>query len=118
MNNYKVGAIKRSIEKWILENSTIEVDYSRWYCGITKYPDDTRLKQHMNKRNDSGYFFKIWNAETMQQANNVEAYFSDKGMQNFPHSAGAKKTSKYVYVYKPNHTVFDDFKLFFEEIFD
>ena len=105
MNGYKNGAIKRSIEKWIKENSTFFVMYENWYCGITKYPDDTRLKQHINKKNIEGLFFNIWETDSVEDANEIEVYFSDKGTINSPSKAGAKKNSKYVYVYKSSPTI-------------
>lgn len=69
-----------------------------WYAGITN-STKRRKAEHLNKKGDIEYW-KCIDAETLNKANEVEAYFSEKGTRNAPSKNGAKNTSKYVYIFK------------------
>ena len=112
LNNQKIAAVIREHKKWIIQHSNytiplpevirkkLRIPYERWYSGITKYSDDTRLLQHLNKNDWAGIYFKIMDTGTMQQANKVEAHFSNLGTKNSPHKAGATLESIYSYIFK------------------
>lgn len=69
-----------------------------WYCGITNN-EDRRRAEHNYKKGEIKYW-KCINAQTMEKANEVERYFSQKGTMNLPSPNGASTSSKWVYVFK------------------
>ncbi len=70
-------------------------NYEDYYIGITN-SKDTRLGQHrVDQQND------IWmceEAQTDQEARNIENFFIEKGMDGGP--GGGNEDSVFVYVYK------------------
>lgn len=125
INNKKVAAVIRSFESWIRENTDywipmpksfsqkIEPPYERWYVGITKHDDDTRLKQHLRKNPKyAGIYYKSLNVDTLIQANMVEKHFSQKGTKNKPEQRGATNESIYAYVFKADANIIDEIFLF------
>jgi len=95
----KTAAIKSQITKHI--KSSMGSDNPRlinWYVGIT---NDTDRRKAQHKINNLGLkYWKTFEAENMEKANEVEAYFSKKGTINRPSKNGAKRNSKFVYVFK------------------
>jgi hypothetical protein len=113
MNKQKIAAVKRSLEKWIKQNTDyvlptpkyikviIPIPYHRWYSGITKHENGKRLKEHLYSNPEyAGLYFKQLDVGTMPQANQVERYFSELGTKNKPESRGAREDSIYAYVFK------------------
>lgn len=107
-SGYKRGVIIRDINKWVKENSIGFVLYGNWYCGITKHSDFTRINQHIRQKNILGLYFKHWNAENVETAHEIEVYFHKLGMANKPHKGGAKKESRFAYVFKIGTNPVDD----------
>ncbi len=90
-------------------NSQITINYSNWYCGITKHPDaKERIKKHIKQKDTLGLFLIVRNAKTMENANSIEKHFSDIGTTNAAHKGGATSESIYVYMFKRYTTVLDD----------
>jgi hypothetical protein len=55
-------------------------------------------------------------AATKDNAHEIEVYFSKKGTANKHHAGGAKKDSKYVYVFKISPTWIDELLNFIENL--
>ncbi len=69
-----------------------------WYVGIT---NDTKRRKGEHRVNVLGLkYWKTFDAETMENANEIESYFSKKGTINLPSKNGANSFSKYVYVFR------------------
>ncbi len=113
---YLKKKIKNGIKKHIADNSIGVVLYYKWYCGITKHEGITRLKQHIREKKISGLYFMQIDAGTKDNAHEIEVHFSKKGMANKPHAGGAKKDSKYVYVFKISPTWIDELLNFIENL--
>lgn len=95
-------AIKSEITKHIKKSmNSSEPRLNTWYVGIT---NDTKRRKAEHKVDKLGLkFWKTFDAETMENANEIESYFSKKGTINRPSKNGANKFSKFVYVVrKPN----------------
>lgn len=112
---YKRGIIKRDIKRWVSENS-VTVQNWRWYCGITKHSDRTRIVQHIREKGIEGLCWHPWNAGTFENAHEIEVYFSGIGMANAPTTGGATSESKFVYVFKQYPTLIDEFAAFLESL--
>ena len=70
---------------------TVKREYSKWYIGITDYPEDRR-KDHGNPPS-----WQHFNARGEGKARRIEQHFLDKGMQG---GAGGKGDADYVYIFK------------------
>lgn len=69
-----------------------------WYVGIT---NNTKRRKAEHRINVLGIkFWKTFETESMEKANEVEAYFSERGTANRSSSNGANRNSKFVYVFK------------------
>jgi hypothetical protein len=99
VNNRKIGAIKREIEKHLSNCDTIR-GYSNWYVGITNDTARRRLEHRTAKKLTDCVYFKSWDVGTKEQSAIVESHFHKKGMLDKHGSRGAVDTSKYVYVFK------------------
>ena len=69
-----------------------------WYAGITNN-EKRRRGEHSNK-NGKIEHWKCINAGTMKKANEVEAFFTNKGTKNMRSPQGANISSKWVYIFK------------------
>ena len=64
-----------------------------WYVGIT---NDTKRRKGEHRVNVLGLkYWKTFDAETMENANEIESYFSKKGTINLPSKNGA---NSFIYV--------------------
>lgn len=98
--------IIKEIKKWCNYHSTIEVDYVRWYCGITNKPDK-RKNQHKNNNKSDPYAWIEFDARSRRIAEAIETYFHNLGMKDSDTKGGSASDSKFVYVYKKRPTWFD-----------
>lgn len=115
MNDIQKSIIA-SIKRHCAKNSVLEMDYERWYIGITNNPP-RRKQEHENEKNlIVAYKFEYWDARSSINAINIEKYFHDIDMLEYRGSRGAKKDSKYVYVFKLNSHGFDYLNHFFDGI--
>ena len=64
--------------------------YSLWTIGVTDNPS-TRKSQHDNPK-----YWMQWNADSEQDAREIEAYFVKKGMKG---GTGGKGGADYVYIF-------------------
>lgn len=99
--------VKRDIEAWVLINSNILYDFSRWYCGITNDPT-VRERRHKHKLQLKPYFFISFDAKSKRIARALETSFHIRGMKDTDKHGGAKESSRYIYVYKIRPTILDD----------
>jgi len=95
-------AIKSQITKHIKKSMNSENPrLKNWYVGITN--NEKRRKAEHKAKMLNLKFWKSFNAGTLNNANEIEAYFSEKGTSNRPSKNGANEKSKFVYVFKkPN----------------
>ena len=92
-------AIKTQITKHIKASMNSEKPrLSGWYVGITNSLNRRKAEHKIQALGIK--FWKTFDAESMKNANEVEAYFSNKGTANRPSPNGAIKSSKFVYVFK------------------
>lgn len=98
--------IIKDIKRWRMKNSILEIDYSRWYCGITNNPY-TRKNQHKSKNGSDPYAWLELDARSRRIAEAVETYFHDRGMKDSDSKGGSAENSKFIYVYKKRPTWFD-----------
>jgi hypothetical protein len=92
-------AIKSEITKHILKSmGSQQPRLSSWYVGITNDIDRRKAEHKINTLELK--FWKTFDAETMDYANEIESYFSKKGTINRPSKNGANKFSRYVYVFR------------------
>ena len=96
----------RKIKYWVQKNSTVFIDYSNWYVGITNHPH-IRKSQHSINIEGNPYFWQEYIARTREIAEAIEKSFHDRGMKEKRHAGGARSDNKYVYVYKKYPTIFD-----------
>ncbi|MBA7579355.1 hypothetical protein ES708_21225 [subsurface metagenome] len=64
--------------------------YSLWTIGVTDDPNK-RKEEHGNPK-----YWHQWDADSEQQARNVESYFMDKGMKG---GTGGLGSADYVYIF-------------------
>lgn len=96
-------SIKIQITKHIKQSMKTESPrLNIWYCGITN--NELRRKAEHNLKKGLVSYWKCFDAENKQNANDVESYFSQKGTKNAPHIGGATSNSKYVYIFKLNNS--------------
>ncbi len=76
--------IKSAIEK------IVNGAYSLWTIGVTDDPDK-RKEEHGNPKH-----WHQWDADTEQEARNVESYFIKKGMKG---GSGGLGSADYVYIF-------------------
>lgn len=69
-----------------------------WYVGITNSLNRRKAEHKISTLEIK--FWKTFDAESMENANSIESYFSNKGTSNRPSKNGAKEDSKFVYVFK------------------
>lgn len=98
--------IIKQIEAYVKQNSTIYVNYSRWYIGVTNNPE-IRKSQHKSLNNEEPYAWKHWYCYSKENALDIEKYFHQKGMLETDKTGGVADDSKYVYVYKKYPTILD-----------
>lgn len=99
-------SIIKDFKKWMAQHSNIEVDYSRWYCGITNNPPKRKnAHKHTNRKDTFAWVDK--NAKSRRIADAVETYFHKLGLKDSDSKGGSKIDSKYVYIYKKRPTWFD-----------
>ena len=95
----ETSSIKSQITKHI--RATMKSENPRlhlWYVGITNY-ERRRMAEH-NAEKGLVKYWKCFNAETVDKANEVERYFHTKGTRNSASRGGAIRNSIYVYVFK------------------
>ena len=99
--------IIKEIELQVSENSTLYVEYSNWYCGITNNPT-VRKSGHKSKNNRKPAFWKSFNARSVKISLSIETHFHKKGMLDTDDKGGYdKEKSKFIYVYKKHPTILD-----------
>lgn len=94
------------IKKWTRKHSIIDVDNTRWYCGITNNPPK-RKSGHKYDIEAEPYAWKNFNAKSRRIAEAIETHFHRLGMKDHDTKGGSAEDSKYVYVYKKHPTWFD-----------
>lgn len=105
--SHKIGAIKRAINDHISTNkerSSFFVVHDNWYCGVTNNVGIRKI-QHATKR--IFIYFKSWDAETKNNAVEIEKYFHELKMRGAKTAGGVRKNSKFIYVYKYSMTPAD-----------
>tara|TARA_R110002049_G_C8951256_1_gene545910 strand:- start:41 stop:403 length:363 start_codon:yes stop_codon:yes gene_type:complete len=92
-------SIKSEITKYIGKSmGSKEPRLNSWYVGIT---NDTNRRKAEHRINVLGLkYWRTFDAETMENANEIESYFSKKGTINRPSKNGANRFSKFVYVFR------------------
>ena len=109
VNGHKIGAIKRAIENHIHPNSGRSFLYSmykNWYIGITNDPA-IRKAQHEYQKELTAMHFQWWEADSLDNALEIERHFHDLKMQDKHGAGGAKKNSTMVYVFKIDYHLLD-----------
>ncbi len=92
-------SIKSQITKHIKSSMGSENPrYKGWYVGITNSTDRRKAEHRINVLGIK--YWKTFDAESMENANEIEAYFSIKGTSNRPSKNGAIDNSKFVYIFK------------------
>lgn len=109
-NGHKIGALKRLIEEHIHPNnhrSDFYKKYGNWYIGVT---NNTSLRkiQHIKSKQIAALHFKAWNAETKENALEVEKFFHLLGMRDKHGAGGVRDTTTWVYVFKIRTNIIDD----------
>ncbi len=106
--------IKSAISKFVKKSSySGNIDFSKWYCGITEQRIAARINQHEKTKNFVAIFPLCNNAVNMPNAHDIEVYFHNKGMTNKPHLGGATERSIYVYVFMQHGNFLDFIKQIF-----
>jgi hypothetical protein len=95
-----------SIKNWAYNHSTIGIDYTRWYCGITNHPP-SRKSQHRAVNEAEPFVWNEWDAKSRRIAEAIETYFHELGMKDKDTKGGSAEDSKYIYVYKKHPTFWD-----------
>ena len=98
--------IIKSIENWIAENSTLAVNYSRWYVGVTNN-EQSRKSKHKSDTGGDIYFWHSYNARSKKIALAIELHFHKKGMLETHLPGGTAIDTRLVYVYKKRPTLID-----------
>lgn len=98
--------IIKAFQKWIATHSTIEVDYNRWYCGITNNPYK-RQSSHKSTNKSDPFAWVEMDAKSRRIAEAVETYFHKLGVKDSDSKGGSSIDSKYVYIYKKRPTWVD-----------
>jgi hypothetical protein len=88
----KKSYIKRSIVKFVEQNSLLFPIYSNWYVGITSNPDVRLVNGHGDPE-----IYAYWPVEHHEHAREIERHFLDEGMLG---DTGGGFRPKYVYIYK------------------
>lgn len=95
----KKSSIKSQITKHIKSSMGSENPrYKGWYVGITNNLERRKAEHRINVLGIK--FWKTFEAESMENANEIEAYFNEKGTSNRPSKNGAVNNSKFVYAFK------------------
>ena len=98
---------RKEFLKWVEEHSTIYSDYSRWYAGIAKYPDNRKI-QHTSIMPNGTPFWEHKFLMTVEIALSLETSLHNLGFLETDNKGGYdKEKSKYVYIFKKYPTVFD-----------
>jgi len=98
--------IIRKINAWAKKNSTLEIDYKRWYIGVTNN-EQARKSKHKSAIGGDIYFWQAYNARSKKLALAIELYFHNKGMLETKLPGGTAEDTKMVYVYKKYPTILD-----------
>ena len=96
----------KDIEKWIAENSTLSVDYTRWYVGVTNN-EQARMSKHKSDLGGDLYFWKSYNARSKKIALAIELHFHKKGMLETHLPGRTAPDTQRVYVFKKRPTLID-----------
>lgn len=108
--NTKVTSVtKRKMIQWMKDFSILnEVDYERWYVGISN-DVAIRIKAHIKNKKISTLFFNNWYVYSKANAHEIEKWFSkEKNTINAPTIGGANEKSKYVYCFKGKPHLIDE----------
>jgi predicted GIY-YIG superfamily endonuclease len=92
-------SIKSEITKYITKSMGSKTPrLNSWYVGIT---NDTNRRKYEHRINVLGLkYWRTFDAETMENANEIESHFSQKGTMNRPSKNGANRYSRFVYVFR------------------
>src|SRR5690554_1567641 len=92
-------SIKSEITKHIAKSmGSKNPRLNSWYVGIT---NDTKRRKAEHRIKVLGLkYWRIFEAETMEFANEIESHFSEKGTMNRPSKNGANGYSRFVYVFR------------------
>lgn len=106
-----ISGIQRSIENWVKQHSSITVNYSSWYYGVTNAPAIRRnAHNQVNKRElfaSKTHAWQVYKTGSVNQATLIEKHFHEKGMLDKHSKGGVRPTTVYVYVYKKYPTIID-----------
>ena len=100
----------RKVRKEILEhmkrNSTIWVENSRWYVGITN-DENRRKKEHEIKNNKQCKFWNCWDMKTKRLSRALESALHKQKLLDKDTPGNITEASKFIYVYKKRPTILD-----------
>lgn len=98
MNKEVCKKIKTEFSKFVKENSKKEVEFSKWYVGITNAVKRRIAEHNVNKGKIKLFTSKY--AFSLENANEIEKIFAKIGTANAVQKGGANTSSKYVYIFK------------------
>lgn len=98
-------AIKQ-INNHVKDHSQININYSRWYCGVTNSSNQRQINHRYKIKSETYFWLKIY-CFSKRIALAVEKHFHNLGMLDKNLTGGVNEETKYVYVYKINPTIFD-----------
>jgi hypothetical protein len=100
---------RKELLNWVSENSTLVINYPRWYSGITKNPKARKSSHNSNPKNPSGaYLWYAVNVRSVKIALALETSLHKLGFLDTDDKGGYdKEKSKWVYVFKRRPTIID-----------
>jgi hypothetical protein len=96
--------IIRQINSWIKEHSTLYVEFSNWYIGVTNDPQSRELS---HRQKASTQYWVCFNARSKKIALLIETWGHSKGMLETDKKGGVRENTKFVYIYKKHGNIVD-----------
>ncbi len=100
---------RKELLEWVGKHSTVMINYSRWYSGITKNPNDRISSHNANPKNKKGaYLWFTVNVKSVRIALALETSLHKLGFLDTDDKGGYdREKSKWVYVFKRRPTIVD-----------
>ncbi|MFK8377546.1 hypothetical protein [Capnocytophaga canimorsus] len=92
---YSASSIKALFTKHIKEYSE---NFSDWYCGITN-SEKRRNSEHLRKYKKI-YDWKCYTVKNVEEANEIEKYFNEKGTLNASNMGHTTIKTNKVYIFR------------------